>query len=89
MDGHPGTWVHPATSLDNLFPVCACVVVLSICLFQVHWCIVCLLIFFWFGFGKLAKPSSQMVLESILGIRNQSLLVLRLSHTQCGSRHDT
>ena len=38
---------------------------------------------FCFGpdFGKLAEPSHQTVLERILGIRNQSSPVLRLSHS--------
>jgi hypothetical protein len=31
--------------------------------------------------GKLAKPSNQTLLVRILGIRNQSFTVLRLSHS--------
>ena len=40
-----------------------------------------LLFFFGSDLGKLAKPSYQTVLARVLGIRNQSSPVLRLSHS--------
>ena len=40
--------------------------------------------------GKVAKPSHQMGHEGILGMRNQSSLMLQLSHSLvCGSRYDS
>ena len=40
-----------------------------------------LFLFFGSDLGKLAEPSYEMVLKRILGIRNQSSPVLRLSHS--------